>query len=156
MFTAIYLKLSFKLSFFGWELSFRKKEENSPILLLCCDLTGRLWYLLASVTFQTISPTLIYSRQSVLEISTILSTKAYILMSHLTIKCHVMTIELVQWVPLMPSSTSFFRQEYSVGCHFLLWGIFPSQGWNPRLLHWQMGCLPRSHQGSPQWCLLTP
>ena len=29
-----------------------------------------------------------------------------------------------------------------VGCHFLLWGIFPTQGLNPcllRLLHWQVG-----------------
>ena len=32
-----------------------------------------------------------------------------------------------------------------VGCHFLLKGIFPTQGLNPRLLcalHWQAGFLP--------------
>ena len=32
-----------------------------------------------------------------------------------------------------------------VGCHALLQGIFPAQGWNPRLLcllHWQVGSLP--------------
>ena len=32
-----------------------------------------------------------------------------------------------------------------VGCHFLLQGIFPTQGWNLcllRLLHWQVGSLP--------------
>ena len=28
-------------------------------------------------------------------------------------------------------------------------GIFPDQGWNPCLLHWQMDSLPLSHQGSP-------
>ena len=28
------------------------------------------------------------------------------------------------------------------GCHFLLQGIFPSQGLNLRLLHWQAGSLP--------------
>ena len=28
-------------------------------------------------------------------------------------------------------------------------GIFPDQGLNPRLLHWQAGSLPLSHQGSP-------
>ena len=28
-------------------------------------------------------------------------------------------------------------------------GIFPGQGSNPRLLHWQADCLPLSHQGSP-------
>ena len=36
-----------------------------------------------------------------------------------------------------------------MGCHFLLQGIFPTQGWNPCLLHWQAGSLPLSHQGGP-------
>ena len=38
-----------------------------------------------------------------------------------------------------------------VGGHFLLQGIFPTQGWNPcllSLLHCQMGSLPLSHVGS--------
>ena len=35
-----------------------------------------------------------------------------------------------------------------VGCHFLLQGIFPTQGSNPRLLHWQADSLPLSHLGS--------
>ena len=35
-----------------------------------------------------------------------------------------------------------------VGCHFLLQGIFPTQGSNPSLLHWQVDCLPLSHLGS--------
>ena len=34
-----------------------------------------------------------------------------------------------------------------VGCHSLLQEIFPSQGLNPRLLHWQVDSSPRSHQG---------
>ena len=34
-----------------------------------------------------------------------------------------------------------------MGCHFLLQGIFPTQGWNPSLLHWQADSLPWSHQG---------
>ena len=32
-----------------------------------------------------------------------------------------------------------------VACHALLHGIFPTQGWNPHLLHllrWQAGSLP--------------
>ena len=37
-----------------------------------------------------------------------------------------------------------------VGCHFLLQGIFQTQGSNPCLLHWQADSLPLSHQGSPQ------
>ena len=33
-----------------------------------------------------------------------------------------------------------------VGCHFLLQGIFPTQGLNSYLLHWQVDSLPLSHQ----------
>ncbi len=36
------------------------------------------------------------------------------------------------------------------GCHFLLEGIFPTQGSNSQLLHWQVDSLPLSHQGSPR------
>ena len=38
-----------------------------------------------------------------------------------------------------------------VGCHFLLQGIFLTQGWNPCLLcllHWQVDSLPLSYLGS--------
>ena len=34
-------------------------------------------------------------------------------------------------------SMGFSRQEYWSGCHFLLQGIFPTQGSNPSLLHWR-------------------
>ena len=43
----------------------------------------------------------------------------------------------------------FPRQEYWSGVHFLLQGIFQTQVSNSRLLHWQMGSLPLSHQRSP-------
>ena len=33
-------------------------------------------------------------------------------------------------------------------------GIFPNQGWNLGLLHWQVESLPLSHQGSPKACNL--
>ena len=36
-----------------------------------------------------------------------------------------------------------------VGCHFLLQGIFLTQGSNPSLLHSQVDSLPLSHLGSP-------
>ena len=36
-----------------------------------------------------------------------------------------------------------------MGCHFLLQGIFPTQGSNLRLLHWQADSLPLHHLGSP-------
>ena len=33
-----------------------------------------------------------------------------------------------------------------MNCHFLLQGIFPTQGLQPCLLHWQVDTLPPSHQ----------
>ena len=38
-----------------------------------------------------------------------------------------------------------------VSCCFLLQGIFPTQGSNPSLLHWQMHSLPLSHFSSVQF-----
>ena len=34
-----------------------------------------------------------------------------------------------------------------MGCHFLLQGIFPTQGWNSCLLPWQVGFLPLEPPG---------
>ena len=50
-------------------------------------------------------------------------------------------------------------KKTGVGCHFLLQGIFPTQGWNPhllRLLHWQVDSLPPSLLESPTRCLYHP
>ena len=50
----------------------------------------------------------------------------------------------------------FPGKSSGVGCHFLLQGIFPTQGSNPRLpsllrfLHLQAGSSPLNHLGSPQ------
>ena len=38
-----------------------------------------------------------------------------------------------------------------VGCHFLLQGIFPTQGWNPHLLHWQAGSSPLIEPSGKHW-----
>ena len=51
-----------------------------------------------------------------------------------------------------PLSVRFSRQEYWTGCHFLLQGIFLTQGLNPHLLYllyWQVGSLPLNHLGGP-------
>ena len=40
-----------------------------------------------------------------------------------------------------------------MGCHFLLQGLFPTQGWNLCLLHWPVGSLQLSHRGSSLWGL---
>ena len=43
----------------------------------------------------------------------------------------------------------FPGKNTGAGCHFLLQGIFPTQGSNSHLLYWQAGSLPLSHLGSP-------
>ena len=43
----------------------------------------------------------------------------------------------------------FPGRNTGVGCHFLLQGIFPTQGSNPCLLHCRWILYRRSHQGSP-------
>ena len=48
-----------------------------------------------------------------------------------------------------PLTLGFSRQEYWSGLHFLLQGIFLTQGLNPHFLHWQVGSKPLSHKGSP-------
>ena len=45
---------------------------------------------------------------------------------------------------------NFPDRDAGAGCHFLL---FPTQGWNPRLLHWQADSLPLSHLGSPTFSI---
>ena len=47
------------------------------------------------------------------------------------------------------SSVDFPGKKTGVGFHFLLQGIFPTQGSNLCLRHWQADSLPLSHQGCP-------
>ena len=54
-----------------------------------------------------------------------------------------------------PLSWIFPGKNSGVGCHFLLQGIFPTQGLNPCLLHWQVDSLPLSHLGSPSLILIS-
>ena len=48
-----------------------------------------------------------------------------------------------------PQSVGFSRQEYGVGCHFLLQGIFPTQGSNLGIPHCRQMLYRLSYQGSP-------
>ena len=50
----------------------------------------------------------------------------------------------------VPLSMGFPRENTGMGCHFLLQGIFPNQGSNSRLLHWQADSLPVDYHGSLQ------
>ena len=45
---------------------------------------------------------------------------------------------------------NFPGKNTGVGCHFLLQGIFPTQGLNPGLLHCRQMLYHLSHQGSPK------
>ena len=57
-----------------------------------------------------------------------------------------------------PLSMEFSRQESWSGLPFPSSGDLPDQGLNPRLLcllHWQADSLPRSHQGSPLFLILS-
>ena len=45
---------------------------------------------------------------------------------------------------------NFPGKNTGMGCHFLLQGIFWTQGSNPRLLHWLADSLPLCHMGSPK------
>ena len=48
---------------------------------------------------------------------------------------------------------AFPGKNPGMGCHFLLQGIFPTQGSNLHLLHlpdWQAGSLPPAQPGKPQ------
>ena len=60
--------------------------------------------------------------------------------------------------PPVPLSMEFSGKNTGVGYHFLLQGIFPTQGLNPRLLHflhWQPDSLPLCHLGSSYVGLLA-
>ena len=46
-------------------------------------------------------------------------------------------------------SMEFPRQNTGLGCHFLLQGVFPTLGSNPRLLHYRQILYHLSYQGSP-------
>ena len=49
-----------------------------------------------------------------------------------------------------PLSMEFSGKNTGVGCHFLLQGIFLTQGLNPGLLYWRQILYLLSHKGSPQ------
>ena len=50
----------------------------------------------------------------------------------------------------------FPGKNTGVGCHFLLQGIFPTQGWNPGLPHCRQRLYRLSQQGSPFTYYSTP
>ena len=75
--------------------------------------------------------------------------------SKFTLRYSAMSISLQpQWTVACqaPLFMGFPRQEYGVGCYFLLQGIFPIQGSIPcllYLLHWQVDSSPLVPPGKP-------
>ena len=70
------------------------------------------------------------------------------------VECSVIQSRPTLWDPMdySPPDSSVGDspgKHTEVGCHFLLQGLFLTQGWNPGLLNWQMAPLPLSHLGSP-------
>ena len=72
----------------------------------------------------------------------------------LTILCNVCMLSHVRlfvtpWTVAhqAPLSMGFSRQEYWSGLPFPSPGIFPTQGLNPHLQHWQVNSLPLHHLG---------
>ena len=60
--------------------------------------------------------------------------------------------DLMDCSPQAPLSMNSPGKSTGVGCHFLLHGIFPTQGSNPcllRLLHWQAGSFVLAPPGNP-------
>ena len=71
------------------------------------------------------------------------------LLSRLVVSDSLQLHGLYVWL-LCPCN--FPGKNTGVGCHFLLQGIFPTQGSNPHLrclLHWQVDSLPLAPPGKP-------
>jgi len=78
------------------------------------------------------------------------SVLLHILLSYCSIASAGLTLVIPCIVALQaPLSVRFPRQEYWSGLPFPSPGDLPDQESNLCLLHWQVGCLPLSHQGSP-------
>ena len=50
----------------------------------------------------------------------------------------------------LPCPWDFPGKNSAVGCHSLPQGIFPTQGSNPGVLHWQVDALPSKPPGKPE------
>ena len=62
---------------------------------------------------------------------------------------------LIDWGLPGSSVQEFSRPTHGVGCHFLCLGIFPVQGSNLHLLHWQADSLTPCHLGSSNIYIIT-
>ena len=75
--------------------------------------------------------------------------------------CSVVSDSETPWIMAhqAPLSMKFYSKNIGVGCHFLIQGIFPTQGLSPSilcLLQWQADSLPLHRLGSPYVCAYLP
>ena len=71
--------------------------------------------------------------------------------SEVTQSCPTLCDPMDYSLPGSSCPWDFPGKSTGVGCHFLLQGIFPTQGSNPGLPHCRQTLYPLSHQGSPRW-----
>ena len=74
--------------------------------------------------------------------------------SHSVIPALVIPWTVIPSQRSLPGSSAQGEEYTGAGCHFLLQGIFPTQGSNSHLLHWQADSLLLSHVGSPWGTLI--
>ena len=63
-----------------------------------------------------------------------------------SLRCVQLLVTLWTVAHRLLSPWDFPSKNTGVGCHLLLQGIFPIQGSNPGLLHWQVDSLSLSHR----------
>ena len=130
--------------------------DSSSITLLCpLNFSGKNTGVGCHFLLQGISPTqglnlhLLHWQADSLPLSH-LGSPSWIISS---VDCSVMSDSL-QPLGLYPTRLlcpwNFPGKNTGVGCHFLLQGIFPTQGLNPGLLHCRQMLYHLSHQGSPK------
>ena len=61
----------------------------------------------------------------------------------------IILAQKIPWTELQFVGSQRVRYNWETNTFLFLQGIFPSQGSNPCLLHWQADSLPLRHQGSP-------
>ena len=71
--------------------------------------------------------------------------------SSFTCRCSVVSDSVTPWTVAYedPLSMGFSSKSTGVGCHFLLQGIFPTQGLNPGPLHCRQTFYPLKPSGKP-------
>ena len=83
---------------------------------------------------------------------TVWKAYSWVTLFNVLCQCSVMSDSLQphgQWPATVLCPWNFPGRNTGVGCHFLLQGIFPTQGLNLHLLHWWVDSLPLAPSGKP-------